>query len=151
MINRVVAIFMNTRGRCRKVIDLLSGISYAQHTCVLISIVDLFTVSSSFKVINSGRERVFLDMWITRVSFQIVILWQFFRAPIKCVIMQRWHQLSHEKRRNHHRLKVTREGHLKLNHWPLKLSPLEARSQDLQLYGRQDNQGIVSLLSFKLM
>lgn len=62
MINRVVAIFINTRGRYRKVIDLLSGIFYAQHTCVLISIVDLFTDSSSFIVINSGRERVFLDM-----------------------------------------------------------------------------------------
>lgn len=48
MINGVVGIFINVRGRHRKVIDLLSGISIlCTARCVLVPIVDLFTDSCS--------------------------------------------------------------------------------------------------------
>lgn len=51
------------RRRHRKVIDLLSGITIlGTACCVVVPIVDLFTDSCSFEVINNVGERVFLDM-----------------------------------------------------------------------------------------
>lgn len=132
MMNRVVVIFVNMRERCRRVTTsfcLLGCLFYEQqcphwHCWFMYRLLFL-------QVLNGGKERMFLDMWVTEFSS---VLWSFassFMRQCKRGVMQHGHLLSHEKRRYLPPEVYNNEGRI-LESKPLTRVPLKERSQDLQ-------------------
>lgn len=77
------------------------------------------------QMINSGKERMLLDM-------QIALSFLTYCNPLPVLsckfVTQRGHPLSHEKRRYHHGLTVTKEGPFDSELLPLRGGPAEERS-----------------------